>query len=110
MSCRCNDIRQCNRDISKLCQIIDRIQRLSGGKNALISIENEICSIENEAYELNGQIRGSIKAKLTKNEAEFDEAIHEYVRYLDGEVEQLESELRYMEQEDEDYHNDDDDC
>lgn len=108
MSCRCADIRRCGRDISRLYRIIGRIQRISGKKHDLISLGNEIHTMQPEAYELDEGSRGIIQSSLCKNEVEFDRKIEEYICYLNRRVASLEREQRSMEYEDEDYHDDDD--
>ncbi len=107
MSCRCRDIRRCRRDIYKLNNIINRFGRMVHRGNNMLDESRMEWGHESASYELKGVSRGNIENSFQKYIRYCENSGLYYSSFLNRKVDRLYDELRYMEYEDEDYHDDD---
>jgi len=109
MSCRCSDIRNCNRDLSVLHSALRQIGAICRSCGELQQDQERIQNWEFQAFELDSNVRESDRQKLMKREAQAKEEMEKSERAVEQLISRLERELSHMEREDERYHDDDDD-
>ena len=107
MSCRCSDIRDCHRDITKLSRAIEYLNRFPYAAEQMTehaeTLGREVVSCvdtdRNDAFQKGASQLGSPANRI----------IVDVIRKIKSEINHLSSCLSSMESEDESYHDDDDD-
>ena len=99
MSCRCGDIRDCERDLHTL--------RLAHGDAARLGIR--LSWQNSRAYPLEAGLRDRMKQKTEQFCDRTELAQRNYLRYLEYRISEAEEELACMQDEDDAYHEDDED-
>ena len=107
MSCRCKDIRKCNRDLSVLYSVLRQIEAVCRSHEDLESEQGVIQNWEVQAYELDHHVRESVRQTLLRKEENTRQNMEGNQRKVDQLISRLESQLRRMEREDDRHHDDD---
>ena len=102
MRCRCNDIRNCRRDIDILRGVLQRITNIGNGD--LQSQQANISSLSPKAFKLTGGRIQGFQSSLNENNRLIERRIQECRDSVSQQIRALENELTQMQREDQAFH------
>lgn len=109
MSCRCGDIRDCERDLHTLRLAHGDAERLGIRLRQLAERGREGSWQNSRAYPLEAGLRERMRQKTEQFCDRTELAQRNYLRYLEYRISEAEEELACMQDEDDAYHEDDED-
>lgn len=109
MSCRCSNIRDCERDLRVLQRALRDNGQLGQRIRTLAASGHAGDEQDERAYPVEESLRARMRQKTEEFSARALEAQQRYQRYLENCIWAAEDDLAAMQEEDDAYHEDDDD-
>jgi len=104
MSCRCSDISDCSFDIGKLSEALSLCSQLSAIHSEMECTRSTALLLERKSYDLSEAFRYTFETNFDDCCCVVSDGIAVLKTYLSSKISNLQSELRWLQSEDGDWH------